>query len=66
MSRLGRVAEGAVSEKIETTLNELMKCCEQSNLTISEMQNIAIMFPRYIRKKINNFEDRTVFTSDPD
>lgn len=51
-------------QKLETISNKIIEYCIKNGLTISEMNDLTIVFPNIARKKILAFENATAFTLD--
>lgn len=49
-------------KRLETFSHELLEVCEKKGLTITEMTELARIFPRLIKEKIKMVEQRTNFT----
>lgn len=49
-------------ERVEAISRELLSECAKKGLTIEEMYDLAMFFPRFIRREINALESSTVFT----
>ena len=53
-------------EKIEAISSMMINICIENGLTVCEMADLAIFFPKFIREKIMDFEARTAFTLNSD
>lgn len=53
-------------EKLEAISNKIIEVCIENDLTVYEMAELAIFFPKLIREKILDFETRTAFTLNSD
>ena len=47
---------------METISYELLNECVKKGLTIEDMNNLAMFFPRFIRKEIETLETSTMFS----
>lgn len=48
-------------EKLETISKEIIEICIKNGLSISEMNDLAMFFPKLMRKEIAILEERTLF-----
>ena len=53
-------------QKVETVSSRLMEVCVENGLTIAEMFEIALIFPRKVKAEISKTEQRVGFTIGPD
>lgn len=49
-------------KNLEAVSYELMGICVEKGLTITEMFEVAIMFPRMVKEEISKMEQRVGFT----
>ena len=63
-----RIGGGEVvdKQKVETVSGRLMEVCVENGLTIAEMLEISLMFPRKVRVEISKMEQRLGFTVESD
>ncbi len=55
-----------MKQKIEAVSYELMNVCVEKGLTVTEMFELAVNFPRLIKKEISKMEQKTSFTVNSD
>ncbi len=53
-------------KKTEAVSYELIKMCVEKGLTITEMFEVALMFPRLVKEEISKMEQRVSFTVESD
>lgn len=53
-------------QKIETVSSRLMEVCIENGLTIAEMSELTLVFPREVRAEIRKMEQRVGFTVESD
>lgn len=57
---------GKKEKKLETISYELMEMCVEKGLTITEMFEVAFMFPRMVKAEISKMEQKVGFTVETD